>query len=230
MDKIRGKLENLLKENVSLIKKAALPVVVAASVILFWAFGGEEELVVEHGEPPGETSDSIITDLPAENVEEDAELYVDIGGEVNHPGVYKVMVGTRLFQVVEQAGGLKDTADIDSINQAEPVSDGQKIIIGSLDENSPYYTGGYQSDSVRSPTTKESGTAAVRETEYGSIVNLNLATLEELQLLPGVGPSTARKILEYRMENGNFQSPEDLKNISGIGEKTYENLKDYIEV
>ena len=145
------------------------------------------------------------------------------------PGVYMVEEDTRLFQVVELAGGLKETADTDSINQAERVSDGQKIIIGSRDETSPYFTGRARTFAYSGSET-ETSTSAVRETEYGTLVNINLANLEELQMLPGVGPSTARKILVYREEHGSFLSAEDLKNISGIGDKTYENLKDYIEV
>ena len=71
---------------------------------------------------------------------------------------------------------------------------------------------------------------AVRETENGSVVNINLASMNELQLLPGVGPSTAQKIVDYRQQNGKFQRIEDIMNISGIGEKTFENLKDFIEI
>ncbi|MBR4411227.1 MAG: helix-hairpin-helix domain-containing protein, partial [Firmicutes bacterium] len=145
---------------------------------------------------------------------------------VNKPGVYRIPAGTRLFQVVEEAGGLKETADIDSINQAEAVTDGQKIIIGSRDENSPYYTG----TSVKIEPSGPSGGSAVRQTADGFKVNLNRATLADLQMIPGVGPSTAQKILDYRESAGKFSSISDLKNISGIGEKTYDNLKDYIEV
>lgn len=230
MEKIRGMVEPFLREYLPLIKKAALPVVVLGAVILFWIFGGEEELTIEQNEAYGELSGvESVEQQETEPVYEGGEIYVDIGGEVMDPGVYMVEEDTRLFQVVELAGGLKETADTDSINQAERVSDGQKIIIGSRDESSPYYTGGSGTFSY-GESKPETSSSAVRETEYGTLVNINLANLEELQMLPGVGPSTARKILVYREEHGTFLSAEDLKNISGIGEKTYENLKDYIEV
>jgi competence protein ComEA len=247
MEKIRGFLSKIefsdvkktVKENLDLIKKITLPAVVALAVVLFWVCGGEEELIIESGD------DAAGTAMEAENEDEEGmiiqqtednpvlEIYVDIGGEVLNPGVYKVSPGTRLFQVIEKAGGLKETADTDNINQAEHVTDGQKIIIGSLDENSPYYTGGYKNLSSglqNSSSSINSGGSAVRETEDGTVVNINSATLEELQMIPGVGPSTAKKILDFRDVNGRFNSPEDLKKISGIGDKTYDNLKDYIEV
>lgn len=230
MEKIRGMVEPFLREHLPLIKKAALPVVVLGAVILFWIFGGEEELTLEQNDAQGELSGVESVEQQETEPESDGgEIYVDIGGEVMDPGVYMVEEDTRLFQVVELAGGLKETADTDSINQAERVSDGQKIIIGSRDETSPYYTGRARTFAYSGSET-ETSTSAVRETEYGTLVNINLANLEELQMLPGVGPSTARKILVYREEHGSFLSAADLKNISGIGDKTYENLKDYIEV
>lgn len=222
---IKGKLR-FLKDYEDILKKAALPAVVAVAVLCFWIFGGDS---------PDKQEVSINVNGPASEAEEvrdeDALIYVDIGGEVQNPGVYQIPEGTRLFQVIEEAGGLKETAAADSINQAEPVIDGQKIIVGSLDAASPYYIGSsvISSTSGQDRNISESK-GAVRITADGVLVNINLATLEDLQVIPGVGPSTAQKILDYRNANGPFQKPEDLKKISGIGEKTYENLKDFIEI
>lgn len=229
-----------VKENQELLKKIALPAVVALAVICFWIFGGEQDVVVDAGigeESPEfeqEKAESVSESDSAFDADSDF-IYVDIGGEVKNPGVYQVPFGTRLFQVIEEAGGLKEMAATDSINQAEAVSDGQKIIIGSMDETSPYYIGtaghmtGELTGQISVTPSYGSVSGAVRMTSDGVMININLATLEDLQLIPGVGPSTAQKILDYRKENGTFQKPEDLKKISGIGEKTYENLKDYIE-
>lgn len=246
-----------LKENMDIIKKAALPAVVILALVVFWVFGGEEDLIIqegqtgEHGitaesgaegEAGGtEASEASETDGVtwqggnSGGTVNGGDIYVDLGGEVVNPGVYKIPSGTRLFQVIEKAGGLKETADTDSINQAEPVTDGQKIIIGSKDETSAYYTGvantGTSADgSSLNPSSSGDGNNAVRQTEEGPVVNINRATLKQLQLIPGVGPSTAQKILDYREANGDFQQISDIKKISGIGDKTYENLKDYIEV
>ena len=229
------KMITYVKNHQEILKKIMLPAVVIAALIVFWIFGGEEELVLEDAaslESQTEAADNSEIDS-AGTGETAGDIYVDIGGEVNQPGVYRIPAGTRLFQVIEEAGGLKETADTDSINQAEAVSDGQKIIIGSRDETSPYYTGtGWtlSSSGKTSDTGASAATGAVRQTGDGFKVNLNRATLEDLQLIPGVGPSTAQKILDYRNTNGNFKSASDLKKISGIGEKTYDNLKDYIEV
>jgi len=230
--KLVDELELFIRDHGDMVKKALLPASVAFALIFFWVSGGEPELAAEEG--PGsemEVSESSFQNPEGEDggdgsdYASEGDIYVDIGGEVVNPGVYQVPAGTRLFQVVEQAGGLKDSADTDSINQAERVMDGQKIIIGSREESSPYYTG---SRSFGGSAGGERS-MAVRETEDGYVVNLNLAELDELQLLPGVGPSTARKILDYREENGPFSKIEDIKNISGIGEKTFENLKEFIE-
>lgn len=218
----------VLKEHKEILKRIALPVIVAVALIFFWIFGGGDGDVVLETDGNG--------DLPQSSEAEDSSMmeetpepiiYVDIGGEVCYPGVYEVAPGTRLFQVIEMAGGLKESAATDAINQAEQVSDGQKILIGSTDESSPYYIGvdtGNQ-NSVSSETGE-----SVSMTEDGVKVNINKATSEELQLIPGIGPSTAQKIIDYRQENGAFGKIEDLKNISGIGEKTFENMKDYIEI
>ncbi len=219
------KIISYIRDNLEIIKKIMFPAVVIMAMIVFWIFGGEEDLAVEDAG----TMEAMETQEQGEDAETEylsGDIYVDIGGEVNKPGVYRIPEGTRLFQVVEEAGGLKETADIDSINQAEAVTDGQKIIIGSRDENSPYYTG----TSVKTEPSGSSGGSAVRQTADGFKVNLNKATLSDLQMIPGVGPSTAQKILDYRESAGKFSSISDLKNISGIGEKTYDNLKDYIEV
>lgn len=236
-------LKQFLKLRGEMLKKLALPVIVIFALLFFWTSGGKEDEMIITSKNPNDPlvsesqtvsgSETVFAGSDGETI---SQIYVDLGGEVNHPGVYQVAYGTRLFQVIEKAGGLKESADTDSINQAEAVMDGQKIIIGSKDETSPYYTGSgdlHQNGNI-SPSGNGTGGGsagnAVRETENGSVVNINLASLTELQLLPGVGPSTAQKILDYRQQNGKFQRIEDIKNISGIGDKTFENLKDFIEI
>ena len=120
--------------------------------------------------------------------------------------------GTRLFQLIEKAGGLTENADIEGINRAETVLDGQKIII---------YAKGQDDES------KNSSTGAI---DSSGKININSADIEQLQQIPGVGPVTADKIIQYRQDNGRFSSIDDIKNVSGIGEKTFEKLKDYITV
>lgn len=229
-------LQLFWRDNKDFLKKLALPAAVAIAVIFFWFWGNQGETpVIEKTVGEEGLAQDINSDNQAVQNEEEEEggliqseqsenlwIYVDIGGEVVNPGVYQVKQGTRLFQVIEEAGGLTEEADTDGINQAEMVADGQKIIVGSSDHNSPYYG---QGQSEKSGAANQ---GAVQQGEEGAIVNINLANAEELQQIPGIGPVTASKIIEYRETNGSFQKKEDIKNVSGIGDKTYESLKDYI--
>ena len=143
-------------------------------------------------------------------------VYVDIGGEVVNPMVAELDSGCRVEDAIIAAGGLTDKADITNINRAAPVNDGDKIYIPSIEE---------------APKQGEVQNSAGSGAYYdNSKVNINTADSAELQTLTGVGPATAEKIIAYRESNGRFASIEEIKNVSGIGDKTYEKLKDYITV
>lgn len=189
------------------IKRAALPVTVAVALLFFWVSGGSNS----GDEIQMTTEDPQIIEENKQNGEEKQTsgiIYVDISGCVNNPGVYEFKEGARVFHVIEEAGGLTDDANIDDLNRAEEVLDGQKIIIYSKnsDEKSSY-----------------------EESSSGKI-NINKADSSKLQDIPGVGPATAQKIIEYREQFGAFKTVDDIKNVSGIGEKTFESMKEYITV
>lgn len=190
------------------------------ALLLFGGNGEKDEIIVES---PGETqtlatlSDDTSDGESGENElkvvqKEPAVLVVDISGCVKTPGVYETLDGTRLHEVIKLAGGLTQNADIDAINQAEPVSDGQKILIPAKTE------AGKDDD----------GTASGVMSASKGKININQADITGLQEIPGVGPATADKIIQYRESNGRFQSIEDLKNVSGIGDKTFQKMKDRI--
>lgn len=128
-------------------------------------------------------------------------------------GVYSVEEGARVFEVIEKAGGLTEDASVEQINQAEAVSDGQKIVIPAKGE-----------ELLAAEVYDISGKAS------RGLININTADSQTLQEIPGVGPATAEKIIAYRTENGRFAKIEDIRNVSGIGEKTFEKLKDKITV
>lgn len=209
-------LKEFLILNKETVKRAALPIVIMAALLFFWVFGGSD------GGNAKEDAGKGAPDMEFEEAEEEREgenesenpessyIYVDISGCVQAPGVYKVEMGTRLFQLIEKAGGLTEEADIREVNRAEEVMDGQKVTIYSLDER----------DESRQPY----------ESDRAGKVNINKADESELQTVPGIGPATAQKIIEYRQSNGRFKSPEDIKNVKGIGEKTFETMKEYITV
>lgn len=191
------------------IKKAALPLTVVAAVLFFWLWGMQEESAQPaEAALPVEGGEQTQTAAGGKTAEHTAMIYVDISGCVKEPGVYEVQEGTRVFQLIEEAGGLTENADIEGINRAEPLIDGQKIVI--------YARSGDEAES-----------AGTGERSDGRI-NINTADSELLQEIPGVGPVTAEKIIQYREENGRFAAPEEIKNVSGIGEKTYEKLANFI--
>lgn len=138
-------------------------------------------------------------------------MYIDIEGAVVNPGVYRIREGDRIFHAIAKAGGLKDTADINSINKAEVLSDGQKIYIYELGEEG--HSGGLTSDEIS-----------------GEKININIADVNKLQEIEGIGPSMANRIVEYRNTNGRFKKIDDLKNVSGIGEKRFESMKNSITI
>ena len=139
-------------------------------------------------------------------------IYVYICGAVKNPGVYQLPEGSRLFQAVDAAGGLLENADERSVNQAQILSDGQEIIVYEKGEEIPL-----------------NDTASSDPSGSGKI-NINTAGKEDLMELPGIGESRADEIISYRNEHGRFESIEDIMNISGIKEKMFEKIKDYIEV
>ena len=140
-------------------------------------------------------------------------VYVDIGGEVKSPKVVELNDGSRVEDAIEAAGGLTDKADIRDINRAAFVNDGDKIYIPSVDSEDAAGGGSAGMAAVQNSTGK---------------VNINTADSEELQTITGVGPVTAEKIISYRESNGRFSRIEDIKNVSGIGDKTFEKMKDSI--
>nr|WP_286181287.1 helix-hairpin-helix domain-containing protein [Bacillus sp. ISL-37] len=137
----------------------------------------------------------------------------DIKGAVVNPGVYEINEGGRVIDLIELAGGLAKDADPAAINFALYVQDEMAIYVPRIGEN------------VSAALPVQVGEAAGNGT-----VNLNSAGSSELQTLPGIGPAKAEAIIEYRETNGPYKSIEDLKEISGIGDKTFEKLKDLISV
>lgn len=137
-----------------------------------------------------------------------------ITGAINNPGVVVLEEGSRIVDALEAAGGETDEADVNRLNLAYVLEDGEKLYIPSKnEEEQKYITQGKDNMS-----------------EGQSKININSAQIEELITLPGVGEATANKIIEYRKENGKFQKIEDLKNVPGIGDSKFENIKMLIKV
>ena len=186
---------------------------------------------------------------------ENHSIICDISGAVVNPGVYELSYGQRLNDLIELAGGLNDDADVNRINRARIVSDSEKVYIPSIDEDNTiaysnsiesndsglmnsgntYYSNGYLDSSINNNNinniNKYSGMNGTSGSGFkNGLVDINHATSEELQTIKGIGPSTAEKIIAYREENGGFDRIEELMNVSGIGEKTFKKMKDFVTV
>jgi competence protein ComEA len=147
----------------------------------------------------------------------DAPIVVHVIGAVPRPGVYELPKDSRVRDAIQAAGGLLAEADTGSINLAALVEDGQQLDIP--------YTGGEPP-----PPSAETEAPATRAPDAPELIDINTASLEELDSLPGIGPTTAQKIIDYRDQNGPFQRIEDIMNVSGIGPATFEELQDLIVV
>lgn len=156
-------------------------------------------------------------------------IAVHVIGAVPRPGLYEFAEGARVQDAIDAAGGLLSSANVDSINLAALLEDGQQLDI-------PYKSG--QEPSTQEPGSSEDGLDLPGGTEEptdtgggeNDLVNINTASLEELDSLPGIGPSIAQRIIDYRDENGPFGTIEDILNVSGIGPSTFDQIKDLITV
>lgn len=151
-------------------------------------------------------------------------IYIYICGAVAAPGVYPMAPGSRVYELIEAAGGLLAEADERQLNQAGLLEDGQQITVYTKEETAA----GLQGDFPGAIDAEESGSGEKGETR--GRVNLNTAGEEELMTLNGIGEARAKAILKYREENGGFRSIEEIMNIEGIKEKLFEKIKDEIEV
>lgn len=194
-----------------------LTVIVISVVLLsfgIWKFS-------DGGSSDSESINIIQEEKSSETVMEEDTGYiiVDISGEVVNPMVIELPAGSRIQDAISGAGGLTKNADISTVNRAEKLEDGTKILIPSKNETS---------DGNISSSESSSDSASTNNNKNNNRVNINKADSEELRTLDGVGPAMAERIITYRNENGSFKTIEDLKNVSGIGDKTFEKLKNNI--
>lgn len=149
------------------------------------------------------------------------QVTVDVKGAVTKPGVYTLKVSSRVTDAIKAAGGMTEDADAKSVNLAASLSDEEVIYVASKDENVSVVG---QSDS--GAASDKGGKTSQKDGK----INLNTATSEELQTISGIGAKRAEDIIAYRESHGGFQSVDDLKNVSGIGDKTLEKIRESIYV
>ena len=147
-----------------------------------------------------------------EEVTETAMIKVHVKGEVNQPGVYQLPADSRMIDAIKAAGGAKAGMDLDQLNLAAVLSDGGEVVVAAPGSEE-----------------KEAGDAGIVAAADGK-VNLNTATVEELDKLPGIGSTRAQAIVQYRQEQGRFLKVDDLKNVPGFGVKLVDQIKDKVKV
>ena len=165
-------------------------------------FSAPEPELIQTGQG-GSSPEEEISEVP-----EPEMITVHLVGAVDNPGVYQLPVGSRVYELLEISGGVSDEADQEAVNQARPLLDGEQIYIHSI------------------------GEAAVTASavEATGKININQASAQELTSLPGIGDVRANQIISYRDEHGYFTSLDQIINVSGIGESTFENIVDQITI
>ena len=189
-------------------------------VLILAGCGGESQVYLESSLQETAASEQVAieeTETETDTTESDSLCYVYVCGAVEQPGVYLLQSGARVYEAITLAGGLTEDAAGNALNQAEPVLDGQMIQVPTKEE------------AARSDAGESVAESDRMQTEDGKI-NINTASAEMLMTLPGVGQSKAESIIAYREEKGTFSSIEAIKNVNGIKDGVYNQIKDKITV
>ncbi|SNT40583.1 competence protein ComEA [Asanoa hainanensis] len=193
------------------VKALAVVAAVVVLVAAFFAYRARPKV-----EPVTAVSEPPAADVAAPATTGATEIVVSVAGKVRKPGLVRLPAGSRVADAVEAAGGTVPGTDLASVNLARLLVDGEQVLVGVTPPP------GAAGDTPSGGTGSDSGA--------GGKVNLNTATLAELDSLPGVGPVLAQRILDHRTAKGGFKSVGDLRNVDGIGASRYEDLKELVTV
>jgi len=188
-------------------------IVVGVGIVLYKNINSEDNFVINRASDISENSPAIQIEIPS--------VIIHIAGAVKNPGVYQLKSTDRIVDAVKIAGGATEEANLDLINLAALLKDGQKIII-------PYKTYSETGEEINTNTYNYVSSAYSSSGSTSAKININIANANMLQNLPGIGPVLSERIIEYRNQNGLFGVIDDIKDVSGIAEKKYEGIKDLI--
>ena len=234
-------------------KKQKIIIAIIGSMIiiafLYYIYTKENSMVISTEENIIENTVGNLEENEEKTKEDTDKIIVHVSGAVNKEGIVELEENSRISDAINKAEGLKENADTKNINLAFKLEDGMKIYIPTIEEtakeiakengqNANYHENDNLNQNMIDETSKyitsSSGAAQEEQTNGNSEqkknqkININTATQTELETLPGIGPSTSLKIVNYRKENGKFKNIEDIKEVSGIGDAKYENIKDLI--
>ena len=198
-----------------LVAYAAVALLVVAVALRLHGHGSSAPSVAL--EAPARAAPSAPSTVPAST----RELYVDVAGAVRHPGLYRVPAGSRVAVAIERAGGLSRKADRTGVNLAAPLQDGQQVIVPTRGSPAAGGTAG-----TAAPSGAGSGSGGGTS---GGPISLSQASEAQLETLDGIGPALAGRIIQYREAHGGFHSIDELKQVSGIGDKRFEALSKAVE-
>jgi competence protein comEA helix-hairpin-helix repeat region len=201
-------------------KKTIIFIIITAivSICIYYFFITDKEYIENNNNL------DIVTEAEESKKIENNKTVIYITGAVKNEGIYELDENSRIADAIEKAGGLNEDANIQDINLAYIVEDGMKIYIPKKSEKSNEIQ-----NNTNEYIVKENGNAKSSKNNNEK-VNINTATQAELETLPGIGPSIAVKIINYRKENGKFAKIEDIKKVSGIGENKYSKIKELIKI
>jgi competence protein ComEA len=216
----RERGEAVLERVRSLGSGARVALAVGAAVIV--AVGGFVLLRPAAADPAPEdtlprASTSSVVPAPASSVAP-VQVVAQAAGAVQRPGVYRLAVGARVDDLVQAAGGFTPDADPDRVNLAAALTDGEKVYVPRVGELVP------------TDATADAGTGTGGGSDAPQTVDLNTASIAELDTLPGIGPATAQAILDYRTQHGRFGSVDDLLNVRGIGPAKLDEIRPLVRV
>lgn len=213
----RAALKNWLQGKRKWISSSICLLILGSSVYFYNIQQKSEEQVLAfaEAEPAVQTSKTTIDETPEQKSdnappETSLSIVVDVKGAVAKPGVYALPVDARVYQAIGMAGGLLPEADVRQVNGAQPLQDGTMLYVPLKGEM---------------PASAATGNTASARAPEEDKINLNTATSEQLQTIPGIGPGKADAILQHREEHGPFKTVDELTNVSGIGAKTVEKMR-----
>lgn len=214
--------------NLTTKQKVIMGVIIGVMTIVIGICGysmiAQEDDWEENALAVDENLEGAVTNQENSNVE--GEIVIHMTGAVQKTGILILPEGARIADAIDASGGPTESADLDEVNLAYVLQDGQKVYIPSKEDKVKLESKAY--------IMSESGNNVIvqEENEKGGNkkVNINTATQSELENLPGVGEAIASRIIEYRQQNGKFSKVEDLQNVRGIGDAKFNNMKEYVMV